>query len=90
MRDALLILRKDLDHLRWPLCAFLCLIAARMAIDVLLPRHGELAPAQRILGIVFLLAAIGLIYESVRQERTTGDQQYWLTRRFRGPPALPA
>ena len=90
MRDALLILRKDLDHLRWPLCAFLCLIAARMAIDVLLPRHGELAPAQRILGMVFLLAAIGLIYESVRQERTTGDQQYWLTRPFRWHSILAA
>jgi len=82
MREALLILRKDVDHQRWPLFAFLLLMASRMVIDSLLPHHTGLVTAQTILGILFFTAAIGLMYESVRQERIIGDQQYWLTRPF--------
>ena len=62
MRDALLIFRKDVDHRRGAVSAFLLLVMARMAIDILLPRHSELAGAQTALGILFLIAAIGLIY----------------------------
>jgi hypothetical protein len=80
MREALLIFRKDVDHRRWAIGAFLVLVVARMAIDILLPRHSELATAQMVLGLVFLIAAIGLIYDAAREERIVGDAQYWLTR----------
>ncbi len=82
MREALLIFRKDLDHRRGAVSAFLLLVVARMAIDILLPRHSGLAGAQMALGILFAMAAIGLIYDAVQQERIVGDGQYWLTRPF--------
>ncbi len=82
MREALWILRKDVDQRKWPLCGFLALLFVRMAIDVVLPRHTEFMIAQMALGLVFVLGAIGLIYDAVRQERMVGDTQYWLTRPF--------
>jgi hypothetical protein len=80
MQEALWILRKDARHRRVPLCLFFVLVAVRMVIDILLPRHMELVAVQVILGILFVIAAIGLIYSAVQQERLVGDTQYWLTR----------
>ena len=82
MREALLIFRKDVAHRRGAVSAFLLLVIARMAIDILLPRHSGLAGAQMVLGILFAMAAIGLIYDAVQQERIVGEDQYWLTRPF--------
>ncbi len=80
MREALLILRKDIDHQRWQLCAFLLLVLSRGVIDIILPRHTGLATLQVDLGFLFLVAAIGLMYDSVWQEKVPGDEHYWLTR----------
>ena len=80
MRETLLILRKDADRRRWLLAAFLALVVVRMTLDILLPRHSGLLPAQSILGLAMLVAAVGLIYDAVQQERIVGDTQYWLTR----------
>ncbi|MDR3698693.1 MAG: hypothetical protein P4L56_03600 [Candidatus Sulfopaludibacter sp.] len=82
MREALLIFRKDVAHRQGAVSAFLLLVIARMAIDILLPRHSGLAGAQMVLGLVFVVAAIGLMYDAVKQETIVGDGQYWLTRPF--------
>ncbi|SPE42490.1 membrane hypothetical protein [Candidatus Sulfopaludibacter sp. SbA3] len=82
MREALLIFRKDAYHQRVLLAAFLALATVHMAIDIVLPRHPEMMTMQAILGMVLLMAMIGLVYRTAQQERIMGERQYWLTRPF--------
>jgi hypothetical protein len=82
MREALLILRKDIRRQRVIVAVFLLLTAVRTAVDIVLPRQPELVALQAGLTVAYLIGLIGLIHAAVHQERIIGTDQYWLTRPF--------
>jgi hypothetical protein len=82
MREALLILRKDVRRLWAPIVLADAGIATIAVSDAMLPRHMAMQTRPMLSAFLPLLAGCYLVVSLMHEEKTVGDTGYWLTRPF--------
>ena len=82
MRQALLILRKDVRHL-WPqIAVFWAMVAGHAYIYAVTPGNPKIALFLTMPALVLIGACVYLIGALVHEDALIGDRQFWLTRPF--------
>lgn len=82
MRQALLLLRKDLRRL-WPQVAvFWALLAAYAFLEAATPGNPVIALQRSTPALALVVACFYLVAVSVHEDALVGDRQFWLTRPF--------
>jgi hypothetical protein len=82
MRQALLILRKDVRHL-WPqIACFWAMVAGHAYMDAATPGNPKIALFITMPALVLIGACFYLIGALVHEDAPIGDRQFWVTRPF--------
>ena len=82
MRQALLILRKDVRHL-WPqIAVFWALVAGYAYLDAATPGNPKLALSIAMPTLALMGACFYLIGVLIHEDAPLGDRQFWVTRPF--------